>query len=192
MASGHLGMLCTPNEGRVPLDGVAFAADNGCFSDRYVGDDKWFRWLTDLAPHADRCLFATAPDVVGDAQATLKRSAKWLPRIRELGFPAAFVAQDGLEHLEVPWDTFDVLFIGGTTEWKLNVRVQSHLTGEAQRRGKHVHMGRVNSQRRWAYAQWLGCDTVDGTYLAFGPDVNLPDVIAWRAQMGFNFGGVAS
>lgn len=56
---------------------------------------------------------------VGDAAATLTRSAPMLPRIRALGYPAALVAQDGLEHLAVPWDAFDVLFLGGTTDWKL-------------------------------------------------------------------------
>lgn len=42
-----------------------------------------------------------------------------------------------------------------------------------------MHMGRVNSERRLRYADAIGCDSADGTYLAFGPDVNLPDVLAW-------------
>jgi hypothetical protein len=40
-------------------------------------------------------------------------------------------------------------------------------------------MGRVNSGRRWQYAEALGCDTVDGTFLAFGPDENLPRLRSW-------------
>jgi hypothetical protein len=39
--------------------------------------------------------------------------------IRYAGFPVAFVARDDLEHLTVPWDDFDALFIGGSTSWKL-------------------------------------------------------------------------
>lgn len=181
MASGRLGMLATPNEGRAPLPGVVWAADNGCFSTRYVGDESWLAWLARHAGHADRCLFATAPDVVGDAAATLARSAPWLPKIRALGYPAALVAQDGLEHLPVPWDAFDVLFVGGSTGWKLS-RAAARLVAEAKRRGKHVHMGRVNSRTRWQYAEYIGCDTVDGTFLAFGPDINLQRMAAWDTQ----------
>ena len=33
---------------------------------------------------------------------------------------AALVAQDGLECCVIPWDAFDVLFVGGTTQWKLS------------------------------------------------------------------------
>jgi len=119
-----------------------------------------------------------APDVVGDAEATLKRSMPWLAYIRELGFPAALVAQDGLEAMEVPWDDFDVLFIGGSTDWKLSDHAHA-LTLEAKRRGKWVHMGRVNSQVRLRRAALTGCDSADGTFIAFGPDVNLPRVLGW-------------
>jgi hypothetical protein len=187
MTQGLLGMLSTPNEGRTPAVGVTWAADNGCFSKNYVGDQALMAWLQRHAGQAGSCLFATAPDVVGDAAATLERSAPHLPTIRALGYPAALVAQDGLEHLTVPWDEFDVLFIGGSTEWKLG-RHARELAAEAKRRGKWVHMGRVNSARRWSYAEYIGCDSVDGTYIAFGPDVNLPDVLNWSAQAGlFNW-----
>jgi hypothetical protein len=42
----------------------------------------------------------------------------------------------------VPWDAFDVLFLGGTTDWKLGPAA-ADLTAEARRRGLVVHMGRV-------------------------------------------------
>jgi hypothetical protein len=190
MTGGQLAQICTPNEGRAPLPGAMWCADNGCFSVNYVGDERWLAWLTKLAPHADRCMFAVAPDVVGDAAATMERSAPFLPVIRELGFPAAFVAQDGLEFLEVPWDSFDVLFIGGSTGWKLGPHAREIAT-EAKRRGKWVHMGRVNSRRRWSYAEHIGCDSVDGTYIAFGPDINLPAVLSWAGQQGIDYGSVA-
>jgi hypothetical protein len=72
----------------------------------------------------------------------------------------------------------DVLFIGGDTEWKLGP-VASDLAAQAKRRGKWVHMGRVNSEKRLRYADAIGCDSADGTYLTFGPDVNLPKTLAW-------------
>lgn len=178
MKSRSLGFIDTPAQGNTRPDGVLWCADNGCFGKGYPGDVKWLAWLTKNAGSADTCLFATAPDVVGDAAATLERSAPWLPAIRSLGYPAALVAQDGLEDLEIPWSDFDVLFIGGSTEWKLGVNAR-RITAEAKARGKHVHMGRVNSERRFKYAAAIGCDSVDGTYLTFGPNINLPIVLSW-------------
>lgn len=183
IADGAVGMLCTPAEGRTPPGCVTWAADNGCFGQGYPGDAAWLAWLDRLAPLAGSCLFATAPDVVGDAAATLDRSAPFLPLIRELGYPAALVAQDGLEHLSTPWDTFDVLFIGGSTEWKLGPHA-ARLATDATRRGKPVHMGRVNSARRYRYAALLGCSSADGTFLAFGPDQNLQRMAAWAPTLG--------
>lgn len=172
-------MIATPKQGNRLPDGVAWIADNGCFGKGYPGDDAWLAWLgAYTAEERSRCLFAVAPDVVGDAAATLARSMPWLPKIRALGYPAALVAQNGLEDLGVPWEAFDALFIGGDTAWKLGPHAR-HLVAEARLRGKWVHMGRVNSERRLRYADAIGCDSVDGTYLAFGPDLNLPNVLAW-------------
>jgi hypothetical protein len=182
MRGGDLGMICTPAGGRPPLPGVLWGADNGCFGKGFPGSAGWLRWLGRLAEHADRCLWASAPDVVGDAAATLARSRPHLPAIRALGYPAALVAQDGLEQLVVPWDEFDVLFIGGgSTAWKLGPAAAG-LVAEALDRDKRVHMGRVNSRRRWSYAEHLGCHSVDGTFLAFGPDTNLPRLLSWTRQ----------
>lgn len=173
-----IGYIATPAQGNRRPPGVIWCADNGCFGKGYPGDEKWLAWLAKHSVDADTCLFATAPDVVGDAVATLARSAPWLPKIRELGYPAALVAQDGLENLVIPWDTFDVLFIGGSTEWKLGPEARA-IVQQAKLRGKHVHMGRVNSQKRFRYAASIGCDSVDGTYLVFGPDKNLPKLRKW-------------
>jgi len=178
MQDDLLGFIDTPAQGNKRPSGVVWCADNGCFGKGYPGDDKWLGWLEKNAHDASTCLFATAPDVVGDAPATLARSLPFLPKIRGLGYPAALVAQDGLEDLDIPWDAFDVLFIGGSTEWKLGHHARK-IIRKAKARGKWVHMGRVNSERRYKYAHELGCDSVDGTYLTFGPDTNLPKLLAW-------------
>jgi hypothetical protein len=177
MEAGRLGFIDTPAQGNKRPAGITWCADNGAFSDRF-DEDKWWRFLNDNAYAADSCLFAVAPDVVADAAATLKRSLPWLPKVRALGYPAAFVAQDGLEALTVPWDDFDVLFIGGSTGWKLGQHARTFVA-EAKARGKWVHMGRVNSERRYRYAHSIGCDSVDGTFLTFGPDVLLPRLLSW-------------
>ena len=178
MVAGELGYIDTPAQGNRRPEGLTWCADNGCFGKGYPGDEKWVDWLRSQAHAAASCLFATAPDVVGDAAATLTRSAPWLPVIRQLGYPAALVAQDGLEDLTIPWDDFDVLFIGGSTEWKLGAAAR-RIVAEAKARGKHVHMGRVNSQRRYRYAVTIGCDSVDGTFLTFGPSQNIKRLKSW-------------
>jgi hypothetical protein len=181
MRAGAIGMMATPAEGRDPEPFPLWAADNGCYGNGYPGDDAWIAWLTRHAPHAARCLFATAPDVVGDAWSTLSRSTPFLPIIRGLGYPAGFVAQDGAEDTGIPWDDVDALFLGGSTEWKQSEHA-ARLANAARSHGKWVHMGRVNSWRRWQVAEAFGCDSCDGTYLAFGPDKLLPTVLGWTAQ----------
>lgn len=157
----------------------------------------------------DRVLFATAPDVltwhplfddngapvmvtkgdrkgeqdvfcIGHAAPTLSLFRCWAPKIRKLGFPVALVAQDGLEDMldEVPWDLVDWIFIGGSDGFKTGEGA-ALVTKEAKRRGKFVHMGRVSSLERMELANSWGVDTADGTYLAYGPIENLPNVMSW-------------
>jgi hypothetical protein len=94
------------------------------------------------------------------------------------GLPVAMVAQDGLERFDVPWPWFDVLFLGGSTGWKLGPHARA-LAAEATARGKLVHMGRVNSLRRLRYAAEIGCTSADGTFISFGPDRRLPEALGW-------------
>ena len=91
------------------------------------------------------------------------------------GYPVARVAQDGCRWLPAGPKA---VFLGGTTAWKLGPHAR-HVVREAKRRGMWVHMGRVNSQRRFRYAHAIGCDSVDGTYLTYAPDANLPRLLGW-------------
>lgn len=210
MHAQQIGYIDTPAQGNIRPAGVTWCADNGCFGKGYPGDEKWLGWLEANAHAATDCLFATAPDVVGNAAATLARSAPWLPKIRELGYPAALVAQNGIEDLDIPWDSFDCLFIGGSLEcvpcrfvwpagikpnrgekcpscsralreWKLGAAARA-LIREAKDRGKWVHAGRVNSGKRYLIMAGLGCDSADGTFLTFGPKKNLPRLRGWLAD----------
>lgn len=183
----NIGLLITPdtNGYRNQIDLYpAWAADNACFNHpEKFKVENFLSWLGDFTPaQRERCLFAVAPDVVGDAVKTIERSLPVLPKIRALGYPAAFVAQDGLENLDIPWDAFDVLFIGGSTEWKLSGAARK-VAREAKIRGKAVHMGRVNSYKRMKIASDFGCDTADGTFLAFGPGKNLPRLLDWLDRL---------
>ena len=144
--------------------GQPWACDNDCFQGL---DERAFRtMLTRLAAlsvdERANLMFVSCPDVVCDAVATLTLFDEWEPQMHALGLPVAFVAQNGIEDMEIPWDRFDALFIGGDTAWKLG-EAAARLVHEAKLCGKWVHMGRVNSAKRIAYAAAIGCDSVDGT-----------------------------
>jgi hypothetical protein len=161
---------------KVPPE-ITWAADTGCFTRPYE-HDVYFEWLG--AANKDTCLFATAPDVVGDWDATVELSKPILPLIRDAGYPAAVVLQNGCK--TVPWNDVDAVFIGGDDGFKEGWDAYN-LTIEAKQHGKWVHMGRVNSWRRMFIAAKWGCDSVDGTYLAFGPDILWPRLEQWLTTL---------
>lgn len=166
--------MCQPRS-NLPRPGWLWAADNGCFSDKW-DEGRWLAWLTKDHPRSG-CLFAVVPDVVADAVGTQERFEKYADQVRELRYPVAYAAQNGLELLSVPWDELDCLFIGGDDGWKLSETVR-RLAAEARERGKWVHLGRVNSNKR--YAAWAAdADSCDGTFIAYGPTVNTPKMVRW-------------
>lgn len=165
----NLGRLAVPKDharmAATATAGIVWAADNSAFSDF---DAEAFLAMCDHLAGVPGGRFVVAPDVVGNAAATLDAFARWAPEIRQRGLPAALAAQNGLEHLPVPWDDLDALFIGGIPEpgqrvdWKLSPAA-ADLVAEANVRGKWTHMGRVNSLRRIEYAKAIGCRSVDGS-----------------------------
>lgn len=183
----HLGHLLAPGKSHnkaIWQTGLPVAADNGCF----IGLDRtaYIRLLRDVAHR--NILWVTAPDIVGDAGATLARFRIWLPVLRYYGVPVAFVAQDGQEHLPVPWDCIRCLFIGGSTAWKEGDAAAA-LIVQAKRRGKWVHVGRLNTQRRERLLLHLGVDSFDGTTYSRWPDTYIPAVLKRLEvrQEGFHF-----
>lgn len=194
-----------------------WAADNGCFANAGGFDEaSWLAMLEGIVEHVDGahecCRFAVAPDVFdpvakrGDSRATVERSRPVLPKIRERGCPAALVLQDGAEQLvdELPWDEFDVAFIGGSDAFKLGYptkvsrgnphylqgsaggaessqsRAWARLMAKCHTEGKAIHVGRVNSQIRMLFALSIGAESADGTFLAFsGGSDGLRQVSAW-------------
>lgn len=71
----QLGMIASPACGHRVQPGWDWCADNFVFGGHYPGDEKYLRWLAPRAIHVARCAFATAPDIVGDGAATLRRCA---------------------------------------------------------------------------------------------------------------------
>lgn len=186
LAEGQLGYLATPAHGRrlgLVREYPWWAADNGCFAQGEAFDlAAYYAWLDHHAPARGHCLFAVAPDVLGDAAATWARSAPAQRGQRRRGYKAALVAQDGLDPDALDWDAFDCLFVGGTTAYKLSEDAYRAVR-LAKARGKWCHMGRVNSFRRLRAAAGAGYDSADGTFLKFGPDKNVPRLLGWLDQL---------
>lgn len=175
-----IGAMLTPFSQRHAPAHWTWAADNGCFATRWDAT-TWLNWLK--SKHApETAVFATVPDVVSDHHATLLRWEQWFPVVKDLGYKPAFVLQDGAKIDDVPWDELEVLFIGGSTDFKLS-SAAAQATQHAKQLGKWVHMGRVNSYRRMKLAKQWDVDSTDGTYLAFGPDVNTPRLLAMLAKL---------
>jgi hypothetical protein len=165
----HLGRLIRPGNGTRP-DSMPWAADNGAFKGF---DEKAYRAMLGRIEGVPGCQWVTAPDVVADAEATRALFDEWEPQLRALGFPVALVAQDGLTIDAVPWERIDCIFLGGSTSWKLGPEAES-IARETKRRGKLLHMGRVNTIRRMRIALEWGCDSVDGTKFSWFPDTWIP------------------
>lgn len=187
MAARELAAIVTPKQGNVLPSGTVYCADNGRYGKGWPGYMKWYSWLqrTTTRYGQDNCLFAVAPDMPMDAYATLALSLPWLKAIRNLGVPAAFCAQDGSENGLIPWRDIDYLFLAGSTDWKLGPGARL-AAAHSNERGIPVHMGRVNSFKRYRYAQQIGCHSADGTFLTFGPRINYPKLKSWDKELNDN------
>lgn len=165
-----LGALMQPRSGNRPPTDRPWALDNDAFQGF---EPAPFVAMLQRYHGVSGCLWCAAPDVVGDARATLELFRHWRKVVVWFGYPVALVAQDGLEHERVPWHRLDALFIGGSTAWKLGAPAAA-LAQEAKRRGKWLHIGRVNTRSRLEYAGSLDADSVDGTQASMFADTHLP------------------
>jgi len=172
MNDPRLGELFTPGRGNSHL-GKQWAADNGAFAGF---DAKKFLDMLARIQGYPAGLWVACPDVVADAAATEAMFREWEPRIHGRGFPVAYVGQDCVT--EPPWDSLECLFVGGSTEWKLGLSAH-RLCAEAKRRGKLVHVGRVNTMRRFRAAMDMGADSIDGTAFSMYPEIKIPQALAW-------------
>ena len=154
------GQLLTPLT-RYSNAGRKFAIDNGAFSG--FPEVDFFKLLKREESNRESCLFVCCPDVVAAGRRTMEIWKHY--RIRLQGWRLAFVAQDGVEDLEIPWDEIDALFIGGGDPWKDSKAAQD-LVKTAKILGKHSHIGRVNTIKRFKLFSDIGADTCDGSGVA--------------------------
>lgn len=189
IGAGKLGAMLTPKSwsglNEEASRGFPFIGlDNGCFSDSW-NENEWGSWLIRMQPLVPQVLFAVVPDVVADHAATLELWKQNFAQVHTFGYPAAFVLQDGATYKDVPWSELDVLFIGGSTAYKLAEQTW-RIIERAASNGVWVHMGRVNTFNRLRRAAAHGVSSVDGTTLAIAPDTNLPVLLSWLDWLNHN------
>lgn len=167
------GSLATPESGNdmkiAARLGMPWALDNGCFK---AYDPRGITRMLRRFQDVPGCKFAVVPDVVSDHDSTILLFCAWIGTYQALGYPPAFVLQNGVTLKAVPWGSIAAVFIGGDTPFKFSDLVRV-LVGEAKHRGIWVHMGRVNSARRIQYAKSIGCDSIDGTGFSMMPRDNI-------------------
>lgn len=148
--------LRTPLTGYARAVGIPYGLDNGCFAGA-LDRATWDRLLEEA--EEDAPVFACLPDVVGDARRTVELF-KYFTRHTN-GIPRALVLQNGIEHVDIPWDDVAAVFIGGDNAFKISA-VAFRIAGVAKMLGKWVHVGRVNTAARMR--NWLDvADSGDGS-----------------------------
>lgn len=160
--SPHLaGVLTSPAHKGVPVaivNGASWAADNEAFTG--FAPERFFPWLEEMKPYLSSCLFVACPDSVGDYEATRRLWRQWYPHLHD--WPVAYVGQDS--ETDIPTEA-SALFVGGSTAWKVGEQA-ADLIRLAQRRGLHVHIGRVNWGKRYRHFRLMAGSedfTCDGT-----------------------------
>jgi hypothetical protein len=165
----RFGWLLNPRAGAsvetIVQSGMLWACDNDCF--KQLHRRAYLRMLRRVSGQP-RLQWVAAPDVVGDARATLLRFRLWAPVLRHYKLPVAFVAQDGQERLPVPWDEIRCLFIGGSTAWKMSMHA-ARLIEEAAARYLWVHVGRISTFDRLDRFDSLPVTSFDTTAVCHKP-----------------------
>ena len=178
MFPNRIGWLLSPDGWRTPPEWLPYALDNGAFS-AFIHRTPWdeaafLKMLGKAGATHPKPLWVVVPDVVQDANATLALWRAWAPEIRNRlpRVPLAFAVQDGMFPSDVPHDA-DVVFVGGTTEWKWRT-----LPRWTSAFGK-VHVGRANSERMLWMAHDCGAASCDGTGWARGGPERLRGLIRY-------------
>jgi hypothetical protein len=145
-----------------------YALDNGAFK---KFDEKLYFKILKRTKEIHPPMFIVAPDVVGCHDRTLALWHYYYAKLKEYGYPIAFVAQDGCNPEDVPKEA-NWIFVGGFDPWKMeNIH---RFIGK-----RPVHVGRVNSLGRLKHCESLGVSSIDGTGWLRARDKKFYDLIKY-------------
>ena len=139
---------------------MPYALDNDAFicwqKNKEWDELKWLKMLEKVKMEKTKPLWVLIPDVVANREETIRKWEKYSPIVKKLKIKTAFACQDGMTEKDIPKDA-DVIFIGGTTEWKM--KTIPMWTANHPR----VHVGRVNTIKRILECERYGVESVDGS-----------------------------
>lgn len=143
---------------------LPYALDNGAWS-AFQRSEPWdqFKFERMLARLADKADWVVAPDVVAGGLPSLELSVSWLDRLSSSCRLVLIAVQDGMTPDDLlPFIGPDVgIFLGGSTEWKLQTM---QAWGDfCAVHGVHYHVARVNTLNRIASAHRAGAASIDGS-----------------------------
>lgn len=162
-APDSIGHLYTPNRTERPKSWLPYALDNGAFAaaknNRAFSNQKWNDALEKYCNHAQLPIWLVVPDVPFHGDQTLELWKREAPLLRKHGVPLALAVQDGMSVLDVVrLDVHpDVIFVGGTTEWKWQT------VEEWCKTWPRVHVARVNGRKALDICQAAGAESCDGS-----------------------------
>lgn len=144
--------------------GCKWMLDNGAFTGNFHFRE-WVYQLAVMRPYRHNCLGIVTPDEPYNAKDTLRKFYQYRSVPDALGYRIAFATQDGMTPEMIPWQLFNVLFVGGSDRHKRGVEAQV-IARAAIKMGKWIHVGRVSSgmaiNKHWPWA-----NSYDGTTFCF-------------------------
>jgi len=160
------------------LDNDAFSA---WLKETEWSESEWIAMLNWAKLNAQKPKWAIVPDVVANKQKTLENWNRYQHYLKQYNWPMAFAVQDGMTPDDVPINA-DVVFVGGSTEWKWKT------VSTWTRNFKRVHVGRVNSVSKLWHCQDLGVESVDGTGWFRDPSdpSKFPAVLDWLSGLRYD------
>lgn len=181
--------IVEPSQGYRSPCPIAYGLDNGAWGchvrEEPFNVEGFERVLADHGADAD---WIVLPDIVGGGLDSLRLSAEWERRVKSLGRPMLLPVQDGMEPADIRafTDRGVGIFLGGSTEWKLET--MREWGAFARHVGAYYHVARVNSAKRIRLCKDAGADSFDGSSpVKFR--VTLPKLDNERRQ-GHLFGGM--
>ena len=140
-----------------------WALDNGAFGDWRAGrpfDAEQFRAALTATQSCTRPDWVAVPDRVAAGRDSLSLSLQWVDECARYAAPY-LVVQDGMSEADVlaAIEPFAGLFVGGTLQWKL--ATSASWVRLAHEHGRQLHIGRVGTPKRVAWARRIGADSID-------------------------------
>jgi len=154
------GIIYSPAHPQKIRDDIKHIIDNVAWT-AFVKKEPWdevafYRYLE----RAKNPEFVIIPDIVAGGTSSLSRSAEHIDRIK---FPMYLAVQNGMNAGDtikfIPY--IDGYFVGGSMDWKL--KTSEYWCKFAHNNGKKCHIGRVGTKKMYAWAKYIGADSVDGS-----------------------------